>query len=268
MATEAAPGPGTRVEETLVAVDGGRIRVLTDGAGPPLLYLHGVGDLGAWVPPLAVLARAHRVVRPDHPGFNGSDDLAVDSPADVAGVHLRLLDALGIDAVVVVGCSFGGWVATELALLAPERVRRLVLVDPAGMPAEEEVPRVLDLDPVAAAPLTFSGPGMQAAARDRARGMDAATAARDARNRATARRLAGDPYLHDPTLPERVAGLGLPVTVVWGEDDRIIPVSHARAWTAALPHAELAVVPGAGHLPHVEQPAGFFARAGLGVLAD
>ena len=267
----ATPPPSAAVgahEESLVALDEGRIRLLAGGAGAPLLYLHGVGDLGAWIPPLAHLAQTYRVIRPDHPGFNGSDPFEVATPADVAGVHLRLLDALGIDGVDVVGCSFGGWVATELAVLAPERVRRLVLVDPAGMPADEATPDVLGLDPVAAAPLTFSGAEMQRAAQERAQTMDPTAVARDARNRDTARRLAGGPDLHDPALPGRVADLRMPITVLWGEDDRIIPVSHSRAWTAAIPHAELAVVPAAGHLPHVEQPADFFARAGLGAAAS
>jgi pimeloyl-ACP methyl ester carboxylesterase len=267
----ATPFPSARTsecEEGLVALEGGRIRLLTGGEGPPLLYLHGVGDLGSWLPLLAHLGRTHRVIRPDHPGFNGSDDFEVRSPAEVAGVHLRLLDELGIDELDVVGCSFGGWVATELALLAPERVRRLLLIDPAGMPADEQPPDVLDLDPVAAAPLTFAGPEMQRTAQERARAMDAATLARDARNRATARRLAGDPYLHDPALPSRAGALRLPVTLVWGEEDRIVPLSHARTWTASVPQAQLRVVPRAGHLPHAEQPADFLARAGLGAPAN
>jgi pimeloyl-ACP methyl ester carboxylesterase len=250
--------------EDLVPLDGGRIRLLVGGEGPPLLYLHGVGDLGAWIPPLAHLARDRAVLRPDHPGFNGSDDLAVATPGDVADVHLRLLDALDVERFTLVGCSFGGWVATELALRAPDRVTQLVLIDPAGMPADEPGPDVLALDPVAAAALTFSGRPMQDAARERAAAMDADLAAREARNRATARRLAGGPVLQDPELPGRVTALGMPVTVVWGEDDRILPVSHARAWAAAVPHARIALVPGAGHLPHVERPTDFFACAGLG----
>ncbi|MGY1718644.1 alpha/beta fold hydrolase [Blastococcus sp. SYSU DS0552] len=267
MATVPPTPPAIQVDEAFVAVDSGRVRLLRDGEGPSLLYLHGVGDLGGWLPALAQLARAHRVLRPDHPGFNGSDDLAVATPADVAGVHLRLLDELGVDAVDVVGCSFGGWVAVELALLAPERVGRLVLIDPAGMPAEEEAPQVLDLPPDLAAPLTFSGAEMQEAARRRALDMDPVAVERDRRNREAARRLAGDPYMHDPALPRRAAALRMPVRLIWGEDDRIIPVSHARAWTAAIPHTQLAVVPGAGHLPHVERPDAFLAHAGLGVPA-
>jgi pimeloyl-ACP methyl ester carboxylesterase len=264
---EATPAERPVVEESVVSVDGGRLRVLDGGTGAALLYLHGVGDLGGWIPALDRLATAYRVIRPDHPGFNGSDDLSVRTPADIARVHARLLDLLGIDSVVVVGCSFGGWVATELALLEPERVTRLVLIDPAGMPADEVPPQVLHLGPVESAPLTFSAPAMQAAARERSRVFDTATLARDVRNRETAARLAGGPHLQDPTLPERAAAIAQPVTILWGADDRIIPVSHAASWTAAVPHAQLSVIPGAGHLPHAEQPGLFFARAGLGVPA-
>lgn len=245
------------VAEQDVDVDGARMRVLTAGTGRALVYLHGVGDLGGWLPFLADRARSYRVVRPDHPGFNGSENADVTTPADVAGRHARLLDRLGLTDVTVVGCSFGGWVAAELARLEPRRVQRLLLIDPAGMPAPEPAPRVLDLAPAESAELTFHGVSAREAAVARARQLaatDPAAAARELRNRTTARRLAGDPYMHDPELPARVAGLRQPVRLLWGACDRIVPPSHARAWTAALPQAELAVVPDTGHLPHVEQP--------------
>ena len=266
MTADSAPVP--TVQESRVEVDGAELRVLSAGSGPVLLYLHGVGDLGAFIPPLALLAERYRVIRPDHPGFNGSDDLPVDSPADVAAVHSRLLDALGVSSAVLVGCSFGGWVAAELALREPERITRLVLIDPAGMPADEPVPRVLDMNPAEAAALTWADAERQAGARARAAGLaesDPTAAGYDRRNRQTTTRLAGDPYMCDPGLPAKVAGLTQPVTLLWGEEDRIVPLSHARSWTDALPEATLAVVPGAGHLPHAEQPAAFFARADLGV---
>lgn len=258
MRTTAAGVPTPEVAEQGVDVDGARMRVLTAGTGPALVYLHGVGDLGGWLPFLADLARSHHVVRPDHPGFNGSEDTGAGCPAELARQHARLLDRLGLTEVLVVGCSLGGWVATELALQQPDRVRGLVLIDPAGMPAPEPAPRVLDLEPAESAELTFHAAAVRAAAVERGRSMatrDPDAAARELRNRAAARRLAGDPYMHDPTLPARVAGLGQPVRLLWGEFDRIVPVSHARAWTAALPQAELSIVPGTGHLPHVEQPA-------------
>jgi pimeloyl-ACP methyl ester carboxylesterase len=252
-----------------VVVDGATLRVLRAGSGPALLYLHGVGDLGAgdaWMPVLGELAGAYDVVRPDHPGFNASDDLPTATPGDVAAVHLRLLDALGLDEVTLVGGSFGGWVATELALQAPERVRRLVLVDPAGMPGAEPLAPVLELEPAESAALTFGDPAMAASARERGAALaetDPVAAAYERRNRATARRLAGTPPMLDPTLPARAGALAPPLTVLWGELDRITPVSHAQEWVAAVPGARLVVVPGAGHLPQVEQPAAFLAASGL-----
>ncbi|GAB3346372.1 alpha/beta fold hydrolase [Modestobacter lapidis] len=249
------------VTETFVDIAGHRIRMLRAGAGPAILYLHGVGDLGGWIPPLSELAKDHLVLRPDHPGFNGSDDMSVDSPADVAAVYSRLLDELGVESATVVGCSFGGWIATELALLEPVRVSRLVLIDPAGMPAEEPRPRLSDLGAAEAVALTYFEPDVRAAATARAVRLpedDPAAHARQVRNSRTARRLGPD--LHDAGLPARVAALEQPVLVVWGEFDGIIPLSHARSWTSAIPHAELQIVPRTGHLPHVEKPTDFFAR--------
>src|SRR3954451_19358937 len=131
IAVTAAPHSGTVVAEGL------RVHVLSAGTGTPLLYLHGAGDLGGWPPALGSLAGTFRVVRPDHPGFNASDDdPGVDSVAALADRYQQLIDVLDVDRFDLVGPSFGGWLAAELALRVPERVGRLVLVDPAGLPPE------------------------------------------------------------------------------------------------------------------------------------
>ena len=260
-AAQRATTPTAGPQEDVVEVDGHRLRLLRAGAGPVVLYLHGVGDLGTWIPPLTTLANSHTVLRPDHPGFNGSDDVPLGTPAEVAALYSRLFDVLALVDVTVVGCSFGGWIATELALREPRRVSRLLLIDPAGMPAEEERPRVHDMDPVEAAGHTFSGAEARAAARARAAGLattDPLAATWRARNTAAARRLA--PASFDPDLLRRAAGLTQSVLILWGEDDGVIPVSHARSWTDAIAQAELSVVPDCGHLPHLERPEEFIRR--------
>jgi pimeloyl-ACP methyl ester carboxylesterase len=233
--------------------------VLTAGQGEPLLYLHGVGDLGGWLPALGELASGFRVVRPDHPGFNGSDDDAtVDSVAALAGRTLDLLDVLGLDRVHVIGTSLGGWVAAELALRAPGRVARLVLVDPAGLTGPVEGPSMFDVDPDELVRLTCGDTGSQVAgqARDAAVRADAELSARRARNAAAARRIGG-PTLRDPSLSHRLADVDACTLVVWGERDGLLPVELGSAWTAAIPRARLHVVDGAGHLPLVDRPGEF-----------
>jgi pimeloyl-ACP methyl ester carboxylesterase len=239
-----------------LALESGTIRVLSAGAGPDLVYLHGVGDAGAFLPVLSTLAEAHRVVRPDHPGFLESDDCGIRSVADIAAVHVQVLDALGIDRMILIGCSLGGWTAVELALLVPDRIERLVLIDPAGLPGDGTAPNVFELDPAAALEATVYAEDRRRAAREAA--PDPLVAARLDRSRSTAQRIAGDPYMHDPTLAARAAVVtsehGIPVQLVWGENDGVVPVSYLSSWQAVFPDAGSAVIPEAGHLPHVERP--------------
>src|SRR3954447_1344927 len=128
----------------LPVVAGLQMRLVIGGpgnGGVPLPYPHGAGGLGAWLPALGRLAGTRTVLRPDHPGFNGSeDDPSITSPTGLAARHLALLDELAVERVDLVGTSLGGWVAAELALAAPERVRRLVLVDAAGLRPDGPAP--------------------------------------------------------------------------------------------------------------------------------
>ena len=246
-----------------VPLTGGSLRVITAGSGPALVYLHGTGDQGELLPVLRTLSVNHFVVRPDHPGFIESDDIAPDGDHDLGGVrgmaavHEHLLDTLGVEEFVLVGCSLGGWTAAELALRIPDRVTRLVLIDPAGLPGDGSAPNIFELDAEDTLSATVHDPERRAAARAAARQGDPTISARIARSVARARSIASDPYMHDPTLAARLGALKMPVDIVWGREDGIVPVSYARSWTDALPQARLTIVPEAGHLPHVEKPATF-----------
>ena len=240
----------------------GRSRVLVGGSGPALLYLHGVGDTGTINPLLRHLAERRTVLRPDHPGFLGTDPAGCASVVDVAARHLGLLDALQCAGelhgpTVVVGSSFGGWVAAELALRAPEQVSALVLVDPAGLPTCDPRPDLYALDPVTMVALSFHQPALKAGAK----ALDDATGEVLHRNLLAARRVA--PTMSDPTLAERLASMEPPTTVVWGAEDEIFPASCAETWRLALPGASVEILEGAGHLPHVEQLEEFLACTGL-----
>lgn len=248
-----------------VATSRGVSRLAVAGSGPPLLYLHGVGDTGSINPLLRHLAGVHTVLRPDHPGFLGTDPAGCTTVADVAHHHLALLEALErsgelICPLVVVGSSFGGWVAAELALLAPERVAALVLIDPAGLRGPEPAPDLYTLDPATMVALSFHEPALKAgagalddAARDILRG-----------NLAAAHRVA--PIMSDPTLAERLPALAPLTTVVWGADDEILPASYAVQWSQALPRARVEVIENCGHLPHVERLGEFLTLTRMATL--
>jgi pimeloyl-ACP methyl ester carboxylesterase len=256
----------TEPTEAFIDVRGTRTRILRAGDGPPLLYLHGSGDLGAWLPVQGELARAHTVLRPDHPGFGRSDeDGRIDSVHDLAFFYLDLLDGLGLDRVAVVGSSLGGWIAADLATIEPARVTLLVLIGAAGLRVEEsEQPDEFVLEPTAAIERTFATEERRrTAGEDFARlEEDPAEMERYLRNRIATAHLAWNPYFHDPKLVHRLHRVSAPTLVVWGRDDGLVPVAHGHRWAELVPGSRLEVVEGSGHLPHVEQPERFLEVVG------
>ncbi|MBM9468125.1 alpha/beta fold hydrolase [Nakamurella leprariae] len=251
--------PPTTTE--FVALPHGAVRVVEAGSGPVVVYLHGVGDQGELLPALASLAADHRVLRPDHPGFVESDDAAVNSVRELASLQLAVLDRLVVQEFDLIGCSLGGWVAVELALLAGDRVRSLTLIDAAGLAGDGSAPDIFATDPATMLRLTVHDEQRREAARTAP--PDAVVSRRLQRSRETARRIAADPYMHDPSLPDRARVISVPVQVFWGAQDGVIPVSYATAWSAVFPTADVQIIDRAGHLPHVERPEEFLSRSFL-----
>ena len=244
-------------EEQRITVRGTEVRLLRAGAGPPLLFLHGPGDSGAWSPILDSLALTHTVYRPDHPGFGYSDDDdRVDSVHDLGFFYLDFLSELEVARVSIVGVSLGGWIGADLATIEPGRVERLVLVGSAGLRVEGvEQPDVFMLSALQLAELTYHRPEFRERAAVEAAGLEADgdELQRYLRNRVGTAHLAWNPYFHDPTLPNRTHRVTAPTLVVWGADDRVLPPAHGERWRELLPNARLQLIPDAGHLPHIEQ---------------
>jgi pimeloyl-ACP methyl ester carboxylesterase len=240
-----------------VTVRGTRVRMLAEGSGDPLLYLHGSGDLGLWTPALTELAKTHRVYRPDHPGFSGSDDRdGVDSVHDLAFFYLDLLDEIQAREVVVVGSSLGGWIAADLATIEPRRVSRLVLMDAVGVRADVPTPDIFAHSPVELAEMVYHDDDLKAAAVQRVQDMenDPELFERYLRNQIATAHLGWNPYMHDPKLLDRLHRIAAPTLILWGANDRLMPVGYAHRWAELLPKAEIAIIDDAGHLPLIERP--------------
>jgi pimeloyl-ACP methyl ester carboxylesterase len=241
-----------------VSVRGTGVRILRQGSGEPLVFLHGAGDRGEWLPVLAGLAADWAVCRPDHPGFNQSDDdERIDSVHDLAFFYLDLLDALELPRVTLVGASLGGWLAAEIAVLDPGRVAALVLIDAAGLRvAGAPGPDVFTLNPVQLAELLFHDPALRSAAIEQAAVLDQSPDELRTylRNRIATSHLAWNPYFHDPKLAERLHRVSAPTVVIWGSEDRLLPVAHAQRWHELIEDARIELIADAGHLPHIEQP--------------
>ncbi len=220
-------------EET-IKIGGKAIQLFTGGAGAPLLYLHGAGVYW-WMPAHELLAARHRVHAPVHPGFGASEGYEeIEGIDDLVFHTLDVMDALGLERADVVGLSLGGWLAAELALRHPGRVNRLVLVDAAGT----RVPGIERED------LFMAGPA-------RARGLLFADP-----ESVVARQIVPDAPPPE-RLTSRLGRIKAPTLVIWGAQDRVLPLPLGQAYQRGIPGARLQTLDGCGHLPPFEQPEGF-----------
>ena len=225
------------------------------GAGRPFLLLHGGAGPQSVENFAALLAEAGlgRVIVPVHPGFGGTPrpGQLAGMPA-LAAVYGQLIDDLDLTGVTVIGNSIGGWIAAEIALLANPRVSRVVLVDAAGLqlaghPAADFFSLTMDQ----VADLSYYRPDDYRIDLDR---LPAPARAAMAGNRA-ALAVYGGPAMADDGLLARLPAIAVPVLVVWGAADRMIPPAHGEAYAAAIPGARLRLITEAGHLPQLETPA-------------
>jgi pimeloyl-ACP methyl ester carboxylesterase len=263
-----------------VSVHGREVSYLEAGEGPLLLLIHGMaGTARNWETVIEPLALHNQVVAPDFPGHGDSAPGGGDYSLGSLASGLRdLMIALGRDRATLVGHSLGGGVALQFAYQFPEMVERLVLVSSGGL--GPEVGAILRAAALPGADLFIratSTPGTIAGnwltgALGRVGLRPNADLAEVGRAYASladpARRKAFLSTLHAvvDTDGQRVAALdrlylaeALPILIVWGERDPIIPVEHGRAAHAQLPGSHLEVFPSAGHVPMLECPGRFAA---------
>jgi pimeloyl-ACP methyl ester carboxylesterase len=231
-------------------VAGGSVHLLSGGSGPPLLYLHGGGAAGVWRRFHALLAERFDVLAPDHPGFGSSDALpGIANVRDLADLYLSLADRLNLDRVLLVGASFGGWIAWELALRAPQLVDRLVLLASIGLDLPEHPVTPLFPRPrEEALAMLFHDDELARAYSAGAEFGSVLGSERDAE--ALGRYLSAS----TPSAGARLAKLAVPTLLVWGDDDRVVPHAHGERLAAALPQARLETIPDCGHGLPFEAP--------------
>ena len=243
----------TRARE--LTVRGVPVRLLSGGAGPALLFLHGAGGAGRWLPFQDHLARRFAVEFPSHPGHGGSPAAEwIEHISDLAFHYLDLLDLLGLERVHLVGASFGGWIAAEIAVMAAHRLKSLVLIDPVGIKVDGWIyPFLFAMDLPELVSTVFHDVTAALALVPGGEGAD--TLLELARERAALARVAWNPYLYDPLLRRRLARVTTPTLLCWGAHDRVASLACARVWAAEIPGARLEIFGGSGHVPHLEEPA-------------
>ena len=260
-----------------VRVDGRWVNVVDIGSGPVLVFLHGLaGCWQNWLETIPHFAADHRVIALDLPGF-GESPMPADpiSVSAYARLVVELLDELGVNDATIVANSMGGFIGCEMAIRFPARVRRLVLVAAAGLSLRHmrhERKRGLR---ARSENVLFFGLGWLAARTDLVvrsrrlrRAMLLLVAAHPERLPgpliAEQAHGAGKPGFDDALeamtaypIRDRLGEIRCPALIVWGEEDRLVPVRDAAEFVWLILDARKVLYPDTGHMVMLEQPERF-----------
>ncbi len=243
-------------EQVDAAVKGTPWPIRRHGNGATVLVLHGSTGAAAWAGTQEALSHTNTVLLPTHPGFDGTTRPDwLDRISDLANAYLELIDTQGWGRVHVVGHELGGWIAAEMAVRQPDTLASLSLISTQGLPVAADAVGI-DTFLLTDEQRWLDSIHDPALARDlAAQPRDEAEAIAAIRNLEMAARLTWQPRGYDLDLAKWLHRLKMPVQVVWGANDRILPPAHAQAWAEQLPHARVELIDACGHLPQLEQPA-------------
>ena len=237
-----------------VRVAGMKLHLRRAGAGQPLLVLH--HDVGSpdRLPFYDALAAQYDVLVPHHPGYSRSPRPDwMRSVRDIAVIYRGLLSDLHVQKVALVGLGFGGWIAAEMATMAPADLSHLVLVGAMGIkPPQGDI-----LDLAITGYMDYARAGFHdQKAFDKVYGAEPPTDQLEMWDicREMSFRIAWKPYMYSQTLPHLLGSVRTPSLVVWGDDDKVVPQSAATVYAKALPNARLEIVKSCGHCVDMEQP--------------
>ena len=250
------------IQERTLSVWSGQIqsRVKIAGQGPPLVFLHGATGL-KWDEFLDDLSQDNTVYAPEHPGTTPGDPDAIkplDDLWDLVLYYYELFDRLGLESPPVVGHSFGGMVAAEIAATNPRRVGNLVLLSPIGLWRDDApVKNWMSMAPEDLVKEMFYEPEGPVATRVLAE-------PEDPEERMTA--LIQNTWnlgctgkftwpIPDKGLKKRMHRIQTPTLVIWGRQDGIVPVIYAQEFIDRIAGARSVVVEGSAHIPQLEQRA-------------
>ena len=245
-------------------MQGGKFRVnlLEGGSGDPLVFLHGARPQGGWTPHLDMLASRYHVFAPFHPGIGGTEGLDhLDSLWDLVLFYEDLVGGLTSEPYHLVGHSYGGMIAAELAAQAPGKVRSLVLVGSLGLWLDDApIADIYVLTPEERAKATWRDPSSAEAVAYTAQPED--PIAKKEAELATIEALASTGKftwpIPDKGLSKRIHRITSPTLMVWGDSDGIVPPAYAGEFQRLIPRSESVVLEECGHIPHVERPQEYF----------
>ncbi|MFI7128728.1 alpha/beta fold hydrolase [Nonomuraea sp. NPDC050153] len=255
--TEAGPDVSGPPTEGLLEVPGGRVHLFQGGRGAPVLFLHAAGGAGRWHEIHELLARSFEVFAPDHPGFGGSDEFAeLEGVDDLVFHYLDVIERLGLERPHVVGASFGGWVAAELAVARPDVIGSLTLLGPAGLRLPEHpVADLFLMTPDQVVGALFDDPAKASVLFSGEPGIDDVLAAY--RDMTALARFSWHPFLSNPKLERRLHRITARTLVACPSHDKVIPVAHGARYAELIPQARFSQVEDCGHAMYFERPEEF-----------
>ena len=249
------------IEENRIRLWQGKVetRVEIGGNGPPLVFLHGPWGVRGDRDFLDHLRLAHRTYAPSHPGTTPGDPDAIhqlDEWWDLIVYYGELFDRLGLDAPALIGHSFGGMLACEIAAAMPGRAGKLVLIDPLGL-WRDDLPvknwMILPEDQRRGA--LFADPDGAAAERFFALPADPAARVKAQADFIWSQACTGKFVwpIPDKGLQKRIHRIAAPTLIIWGRGDRLIAAAYAHEFAQRIAGARVELIDDAGHLPHLER---------------
>ena len=244
---------------TSVNVNGTAVEMYSGGNGSPLVFFHGAGGSSGWQAYHEDLASQYTVYVPSQPGFNGTEGPAwVKTIKDVALFNHMFIDALGLQDIVLMGSSMGGWVSAEMAAMDDHNLDALILVDAAGIkPVQGEIAEIFMVSAATRLEQRFHDPSQVENYENYAREMTPEDQLVAHSNAITASQLCWRPYLNDPSLPHTLARVDTPTLIVWGREDAIIPVECGHLFQQAINGSQLSIIDNCGHSPAIEKRSEF-----------
>jgi pimeloyl-ACP methyl ester carboxylesterase len=231
-----------------------KLHLARAGKGRPVVVLHHETGTLDNLPFYDALAAKYDVLVPHHPGYSRSERPDwMRSTRDIAIVYRGLLSELELQDAALVGLGFGGWIAAEMALMAPADPARLVLVGAMGIkPPQGDI-----LDLAITGYIDYARAGFHdQQAFDRVYGAEPSDDQLEMWDicREMSFRIAWKPYMYSQTMPYLLGAVQTPTLVVWGDDDKVVPISAGKKYVEALPNARMEIVKACGHCIDMEQP--------------
>jgi pimeloyl-ACP methyl ester carboxylesterase len=239
-------------EGSFVDVRGTSVFLRRVGSGEPLLFLHGAGGVGPWIPFYDRLAERFDLLVPDHPSYGRSPTPDwLDDIEDLALFYLDMLDSLDLSGVRVIGHSLGGWLSMEMATRSTKRIKSLTLMAPAGLRIPgKPAANVFFMDRTQLTNALVADPAL--AEQMLSMEMTPEQIDETVTNSIATARLAWHPRLFNPRLRKWLHRIDVPTHIVWGAEDQILPAAYAEEIGNLIDGSTVTMLPNIGHLPQIE----------------